>query len=340
VAWQPFRNQVNMIVIRSNRDGNLVEVPLADDGIADDAIWIDLVNPTREEDLTIERHLKIAVPTRDDMGDIEESSRFYVENGALYLIAPLLHAMDTDKPTISPISFILKDRLLISVRYCEPRSFANYIARATKPGNELLIRDCRGSSVLLGILESATDRLADILQRVANELDEAGNSIFRSEEQSGSISNRAFRAQIRRLGGQGDFLSKVRESLGGIDRLCVYLAANLRQAKGEKDLRSWIKSIDRDVQSLENHVDFLSNKITFLMDTMVGLISVEQNAIIKIFAVASVALMPPTLIASIYGMNFTVMPELQWPWGYPLALIAMVVATIVPIMIFRWRGWL
>jgi magnesium transporter len=132
----------------------------------------------------------------------------------------------------------------------------------------------------------------------------------------------------------------VRESLAGLDRLCAYLAANEKVAKANRDVRAWIKSIDRDVVSLEHHVDFLSHRITFLMDTMVGLISVEQNSIIKIFSVAAVAFMPPTLVASIYGMNFQYMPELAQSWGYPMALVAMVLSAVLPLVYFRWRGWL
>jgi magnesium transporter len=306
------------------------------------AVWIDMLNPSADDDKRVEDLTGVSIPTREDMGEIEESSRFYSENGASYLIVPLLHAAETEKPGISPVSFILHGKLLISVRYAEPRSFTNYAARAAKSGSGLVNARCDGLFILLGILESATDRLADILESVTQELENSSNDMFGrgGGGRRGVLTNARFKALLTRIGAQGAFLSKVRESLAGLDRLCAYLAANEKVAKANKDVRAWIKSIDRDVVSLEHHVDFLSHRITFLMDTMVGLISVEQNSIIKIFSVAAVAFMPPTLVASIYGMNFRYMPELAQSWGYPMALVAMVLSAVLPLVYFRWRGWL
>ncbi len=330
-----------MIHVHAISGDRLTASPLTgDEPLPRGAVWIDMVHPTAEEDRLVEKLTGVSIPTRDDMAEIEESSRFYSENGALYLIAPLLHAMETDKPGISPVSFILHGKLLVSVRYAEPRSFTNYAARAAKAGSGLVNAKCDGLFILLGILESATDRIADILETVAQELNESSHSMFAKGNRRSAMTNARFKALLTRIGGQGDFLSKVRESLAGLDRMCAYLAANNKVATANKDVRTWIKSIDRDVVSLEHHVDFLSNRITFLMDTMVGLISVEQNAIIKIFSVAAVAFMPPTLVASIYGMNFQHMPELAQTWGYPLALAAMVMSAVLPLVYFRWRGWL
>ncbi len=192
----------------------------------------------------------------------------------------------------------------------------------------------------MGILEAITDRLADILENVSEELDKAAGTIFRRADRERPITTREFRVLLTRIGEEGTFLGKVRESLSGLDRLILYLDAARDPKSTGKQTRAWIKSIERDMRSLESFVDFLSNKITFLLDTIVGLVSIEQNGIIKIFSVAAVGFMPPTLVASIYGMNFAHMPELAWPWGYPMALLMMVASAALPLWFFRRKGWL
>ncbi len=304
------------------------------------ALWIDLLNPTHEEDLHVESWMKASIPTRDDMHEIEESSRFYAENGAQYLTAPILHSTGEKNHGIAPISFILTGQRLVTVRYTEPKSFSLYIARATKPGNGLITSKCSGVSIMLGIIEAVTDRLADILEDVAGQIDVNSHAIFRRSENDKPMTTKNFRDSLNQIGIQGAFLSKVRESIAGVSRLLVYMTAFTAQEPYKKDTRGWIKSLERDTQSLSTYVDFLSNKVTFLLDTVVGLISIEQNAIIKIFSVAAVAFMPPTLVASIYGMNFRFMPELNETWGYPMAIGLMIASAVIPLLIFRKKGWL
>ncbi|MEK1889867.1 MAG: magnesium transporter CorA family protein [Phyllobacterium sp.] len=303
-------------------------------------VWVDLLNPTHEEDHHVESWMKASIPTRDDMHEIEESSRFYAENGAQYLTAPILYSTGDSTHGIAPISFILTGQRLVTVRYTEPKSFSLYIGRATKQGNGLINNKCTGVSILLGLIEAVTDRLADILEDVAGRIDLNSHAIFRRSETDKPMTTKNFRDSLNQIGIQGAFLSKVRESITGISRLLVYMTAFTNQEPYKKDTRGWIKSLERDTQSLSTYVDFLSNKVTFLLDTVVGLISIEQNAIIKIFSVAAVAFMPPTLVASIYGMNFNFMPELNEVWGYPMALGLMVASAVVPLLIFRKKGWL
>ena len=304
------------------------------------AIWVDLLNPTHEEDLHVENWMKASIPTHDDMREIEESSRFYAEDGAQYLTAPILHSTGEKGHGIAPISFILTGQRLVTVRYTEPKSFSLFISRATKPGNGIINNKCTGTSILLGIIEAVTDRLADILEDVAGRIDLNSHAIFRRSETDKPMTTKNFRDSLNEIGIQGAFLSKVRESITGVSRLLVYITAYSEQQLNRKDIRGWIKSLERDAQSLSTYVDFLSNKVTFLLDTVVGLISIEQNAIIKIFSVAAVAFMPPTLVASIYGMNFHFMPELNEAWGYPMALALMVASAVIPLLIFRKKGWL
>ncbi|PYE85308.1 magnesium transporter CorA family protein [Phyllobacterium leguminum] len=303
------------------------------------SVWIDLIDPTAEEEKAVEKWIGVNIPTRADMVEIEESSRFYMENGVQYLTAPILYTVGTEQRMTAPISFVLAGKLLVTVRYTEPKAFAIYIERAMKPGNGLVGAKCSGLSVLLGLVEAATDRLADILEAVSEKIETESQSIFHLRAHERPMTNKDFRLLLTHIGRQGAFLSKVRESLAGISRLLVYVTANMPSGAG-KDKADWIKSLGRDTVSLENYVDFLSNKINFLLDTVVGLISVEQNAIIKIFSVAAVGFMPPTLIASIYGMNFHFMPELKEIWGYPLALLLMVVSALLPLVYFRKKGWL
>lgn len=304
------------------------------------ARWIDLIDPTPEDENTVEKWIGADIPTHADMVDIAESSRFYTENGIQYLTAPILYAVEKDHRMTAPVSFVLAGRLLVTVRYIEPKAFELYIERAMKPGNGLIDTKCSGLSILLGLMEAATDRVADILETVAGHIETESQSIFHVRAHERPMTNKDFRLLLTQIGRQGTFLSKVRESLAGISRLLVYVTANMQASRMSKEKADWIKSLERDAQSLENYVDFLSNKITFLLDTVVGLISVEQNAIIKIFSVAAVGFMPPTLIASIYGMNFHFMPELNYVWGYPLALILMVVSAVLPLFFFRAKGWL
>lgn len=330
-----------MIQVYCIEDDHLRQVDLQPtNSLPDNALWIDLLNPTPEEDQAVEGWTGATIPTTEDMVEIEESSRFYTEGGVKYLTVPLLHAVGKEQRRIAPVSFILTGRRLVTVRYSEPKAIALYAGRACKPGSGLLAPGSGGLSVMLGIVEAATDRLADILEGVTEEIETASQAIFHRQGADRPMSTKEFRRLLTRIGGQGTFLSKVRESLSGISRLLAYVRAAVESGESRRESRVWIKSLERDMQSLENYVDFLSNKTTFLLDTIVGLISVEQNAIIKIFSVAAVGLMPPTLIASIYGMNFHFMPELDETWGYPAALLAMVVSAILPLFYFRRKGWL
>ncbi|MGH7004205.1 MAG: magnesium transporter CorA family protein [Alphaproteobacteria bacterium] len=330
-----------MIFVYSLDDDRLVpQVAKPGEALPAGTVWIDLLNPTREEDLQTEAWTKAAIPTHEDMVEIEESSRFYAENGAQYLTAPVLHSTENKHHGIAPVSFILTGQVLVTVRYSEPRAFALYISRATKAGNGLVNAKCSGVTILLGLVEAVTDRVADILESVAGDIDHNSALIFRRSDKDKPMTTANFRDSLTRIGGQGAFLSKIRESIAGVSRLLVYLAAITDQNAFKKETRAWIKSLERDTQSLSTYVDFLSNKITFLLDTVVGLISIEQNAIIKIFSVAAVAFMPPTLVASIYGMNFHFMPELDKTWGYPMALGLMVASAVIPLLIFKKKGWL
>ena len=317
--------------------GTSLERQLVDESgpIPPGAVWFDLVTPTVAEDKLLERTLGIAVPTREEMQEIEVSSRLYQENGARYMTATLMCQSDTATPKTTAVTFILAGHRLVTVRYDEPRPFtliSNKLARQCAP-------TVSGESILMDLLDAVIDRNADILERAGAEIDRVSHDIFEPE---GRRVDRTitYRYILKTIGRKGDLTSKVRESLVSIGRLVLYLANEADTMKWPKEMRSQLKSMQRDVQSLSDHATYLANKVTFLLDAMIGVMSVEQNNIIKIFSVAAVALMPPTLIASIYGMNFKHMPELDWTFGYPLAIVLMVIAAILPYWFFKWKRWL
>jgi magnesium transporter len=303
--------------------------------VPEGAVWFDLVTPTLPEDKLLERALGIAVPTREEMQEIEVSSRLYVENGARYMTATLMCQSDTASPKMTAVTFILSGRKLVTVRYDEPKPFtliSAKLARACAP-------TISGETVLMDLLDAVIDRAADILERAGVEIDRVSHDIFEPE---GRRVDRTitYRYILKTIGRKGDLTSKVRESLVSIGRVLLYLANEADAMKWPKEMRSQLKTMQRDVQSLSDHASYLGNKITFLLDAMLGVMSVEQNNIIKIFSIAAVVLLPPTLVATIYGMNFKNMPELSWEYGYPLALVLMVVAALLPYVFFKWKRWL
>jgi magnesium transporter len=303
--------------------------------VPDNAVWLDLVNPAPGEDKLIERLLGIAVPTREEMQEIEVSSRLYVENHARYMTATLMCNSDTATPKTTAVTFILSGHRLVTVRYDDPRPFMIV-------GNKLA-RNCpanvTGETVLVDLLDAVIDRAADILERIGLEVDRVSHDIFEPDN-ADSGQALSYKDILKAIGGKGDLTSKVRESLVSIGRLLLFLANEAEGMRWHKDVRLQLQANQRDVLSLSDHATYLSNKITFLLDAMLGVVTIEQNNIIKIFSIAAVALMPPTLIASIYGMNFKHMPELEWTFGYPYAVGLMICSAILPFVIFKWKKWL
>jgi magnesium transporter len=308
--------------------------------LPDKAVWIDLLEPSREEDRLVEALTRVEIPTSEDMKEIEESSRFYSENGAHYMTTPLLHSVESENPGLQPVTFILSGARLITVRYIKPKSFILFEKHATRPASGFITPGCEGFSIFLGILETVTDRAADILEGISGRLEEESNRLFNTTGKDTPLSTPAFRKAMRHLGQEGSLLSKLHEALAGLSRLIVYVSALNSGEKSKSKSTGRIKSLERDAKSLTAHGDFLQNKITFLLDTIIGLVSVEQNAIIKIFSVAAVGFMPPTLVASVYGMNFKFMPELEWVLGYPMAVVLMILSALLPLAFFRFKGWL
>jgi len=310
--------------------GGLESVDLDPDwALPADVAWIDLSTPDRAEELLAEQALGVLLPTREEMAEIEVSSRLYKEDGGTFMTAFVLIHADEDEPSLEPITFVLAKGRLVTIRYAEPKAFVAYAAQAGRDSDF-----CQsGVDAFLGLLDALVDRMADILEKTSADVEVTSADIFRPTRDGG------FKPLLRRLGHSQSVTAKTRSSLVSVARLLSFAALADDIASG-KENRERLRSLQRDVQSLTDHAAYLTENVTFLLDSAVGLINTDQNEIMKVFSVWAVVLMPPTLIGSIYGMNFKHMPELNWMLGYPLAIGLMLITMLVPIWWFRKRGWL
>ena len=309
--------------------------PRAVPDTCDSAIWIDLINPSKDDEKTVERMVGLEVPTREEMAEIEVSSRLYSENGAHYMTANILYAVDSPEPQGTAVTFILTEKRLITVRYAEPRAFRLFLSRASKGD-----MSCDTPvAIMLGLIEAIIDREADLIERLQTETEKIAQNIF--DMKGGSRTHAArFDIMLRQIGRVGEITARARESLLSLGRVVTYLSQVVVLRQDAEAIRQRLRTEEKDVQSLTDHVQYLNMRINFMLDASLGMVTIEQNQIIKLFSVAAVMLMPPTLIASIYGMNFKYMPELQWEWGYPYALGLMVASSIGFFIYFRRKGWL
>ena len=321
-----YRVENNRVVRSEPRPGSPVPA---------DTVWMDLMNPTQAEVAAVERGLDIDVPTLDEMKEIEASSRLRVEEGVLMMTAMVLSQSESERPLCSAITFVLSKAKLATIRYADPQPFRVFSARVQ---NRTGVYP-HGEGILLGLLDSIIDRTADILERIGDEVNALSSQVFGHGEEEPADGSRDLKALLRRVGHQGDLISKGRESLVSIGRMLAFLTQRVGSTS-HPEIRAHLDTLTHDATSLSDHATFLTNKVNFLLEATLGLINVEQNNIIKIFSVAAVAMMPPTLIASIYGMNFHFMPELDWPWAYPAIIVVMILSAVAPYIYFKRKGWL
>lgn len=301
------------------------------DGFAlpEGAVWVDLLNPSREEEIACEAALGVCLPTREEMDEIEASSRLYKEAHATVMTAAVLANSDTETPLEGPVTFVLAGDRLATIRYIEPKAFKLF--------SQQILREpevCEsGGRVFTALLEALVDRLADVLERTSAEIETLSSEIFRKTEGVN------YRPIMKRLGRAQNVNAKVRDSLVSLSRLTGF-AMLAEPLDGRKDLRDHLKTVQRDITSLTEHSGSVSANVAFILDATLGLINVEQNAIIKFFSVAAVIFLPPTLVASWFGMNFKHMPELDWPAGEAFAFGLMLASVLIPLLWFKKRGWL
>lgn len=327
-----------MLRIYAGQNGHLAAVAELETLQGSNPLWLDLFNPTVEEVRLVQQALNLEIPTKAEMAEIELSDRLYRENGAEFMTMTVVANIEAERSIKSPITFILKGETLVTVRHAEPRPFLTYAMKAQREGAEPCTS---GEMTMLGLIEAVIDRTADALERISDEVDAISHEVFQNKAKTVSKKTRDLQSLIVQIGVKGDLLTKLRESLVSIQRLVSYHGAKEKSArKGKKDTAQRIRLIQRDAASLGDHAIFLSGKINFLLDATLGLINLEQNQIIKIFSVAAVVFLPPTMVASIYGMNFEQMPELHLPFGYPLALCIMAASALLPFLYFKRRGWL
>ena len=327
-----------MLNVFTLSNGRLVQVEI--DQLSDleqlQPIWVDMESPTREEKRWVKQHYGLSIPEDATGEDIEESARFYEEdNGEQHIRSDFL-IDDEDESRSVRVAFILNQRntelkscgVLFSIRDEDIPVFRLLRMRARRvPG---LIDDAK--DVLLALFDADVEYPADALEGIYDDLKQVSAQVL-----EGSITDTYAQEVLADIAWQENLNGRVRRNMLDTRRAVSFMMrSKMLDAEQFEDARQ----ILRDIESLDSHTQFLFDKINFLMDALVGFLNINQNKIIKIFSVASVALLPPTLIASVYGMNFRFMPELEWKYGYVYVLLLMVASAVGPMMYFRRRGWL
>jgi magnesium transporter len=312
------------------------------------AVWIDLCEPTPEEEQVLEAALGLDIPTREEMQAIELSSRLYKEGNVLYLTATVLVKAQMERPESAAVTFVLMPEQLVTLRYETPMAFQAFRAR-----REANLQSYRTSyDILAGLIDAIIERIADILEGVGANLDQISLEVFNAHPTSATTTKSSVRVQarkiaqrdfvevLRRIGLNSDLVSRARESLVSFTRLVAFFRETQKDTPAAEEALAHLKTVATDLNSLSDHATFLAGKVNFVLDATLGMINNEQNRIVKIVSIAAVVFLPPTLVASIYGMNFELMPELKWAAGYPFAIVLMVISAVLPYLWFKRKGWL
>jgi magnesium transporter len=304
--------------------------------LPEDAVWLDLLEPTADEERLVEQRLGLDIPTREDMREIESSARLYEEAGALYLTATVVTRLDTQLPENAQITFILRGSRLVTNRYVDPLPLRRFVAHTERHPQS----NTSAHAVLSGILEFIIERIADVIERVAADIDKASAEIFNRNALQEKARRRArdFRRLMEDIGQSGELIAKARESLASLARLLAFVQQS--SANMPPEVRERLRTLSKDVVAMSDHAGFLGTTLNFILDATLGLINIDQNNILKIFSVVTVLLLPPSMIGTLFGMNFAHIPALQAPWGFWAALGLMVASSVVPYLWFRGKGWL
>jgi magnesium transporter len=329
---------VSLQGVRHDGTGSLHR--LTDTGSADAlraAVWIDLLRATQDEVERVQQATGLRVPSEADVSEIESSSRLATRGGALYLTMPLIR-FDEDGPREVSAGFVLCTERLITVRFAANRVFDGYV--------EQLQRDATsqqgGAAIFVGLMEAIVDRQADALEQVRADLDTLSHTIFAmGERQEGGRKGEdaTLRRTLGQLGHIGDLISHVRDTQVGAARIVPYVEA-AAAAWLPKGLAPRLMTLRQDIASVSDFDTHLNDKLQFLLDATLGFINIAQNNVMKVMAIASVVGIPPVLIAGVYGMNFKNIPEYDWAWGYAWGWGLIVLTTLIPLGVFRWRKWI
>lgn len=305
---------------------------LSPDAALDGALWIDLFRPQPPQIARVQA-MGIEVPTLAEMEEIEISSRLYREDGIDYMTIVLPGLSDTKSPITGPVTFILTPQRLFTLRHHTPRPFETYPTRAERVGPGCADPD----RLFLSLIEEIVGRLADILEGSGRTLDGVARDVY---GESGAMAAAALQDALRQVGREGEQVARVRLSLLTIERAISWFGQTLVDEHRGSSLRSTVKGVMRDINALEVHADHLSARVALTTDATLGMINLSQNQTIKIVSVVAVVFLPPTVIASAYGMNFADMPELDWRYGYPMALSMMLASAVGTYLFFKWKKWL
>ena len=310
------------------------EVLAADD--AKNVNWLDLVEPTESEIRLAETMLGVTLPRRDALEEIESSSRHYKRGDVIYLSMPLVRMVD-GVLTTWPVGMVITPDKLITLRYASYTAFETMSRDLAADNADFALSDV--PELTIHLLETIVNRLADILENVGHALDAISRTVFAAKRPNRRVrSAELLRQTLRELGESGDLTSSIRESLLGVDRIGMYLG-DARYFEFRDTLQMRLRILGRDVASLSDYVVQMTAKVQFLLDATLGFISIDQNNGMKLLTVVSFVGITPTLLAGVYGMNFKVMPELDWRYGYYYALCLMLASVAVPLFIFWRRGW-
>ncbi|WBU52605.1 magnesium transporter CorA family protein [Paracoccus sp. SCSIO 75233] len=313
------------------KHGNFL-LPITPREDASAAIWLDVYRPLPEQIEKLGR-LGIRIPTLEEMAEIEISSRLYVEDGASYMTAMLPGSTPDGKPLSGPVTFILTADRLITVRHHAPRPFDTFAERADRSASGT----DSAERVFLGLIEEIIARLADLLECAGSELDQTLRGVFQSEARQRPA---MLQSALEQIGRQSDLIARVRLGLLSLGRVLTFYSAVQSKGPDTAKLKPVIKAHQRDVQALQEHVDFLTSRVSLSVDATLGIINLQQNSIMRVMSVVAALFLPPTLIASTYGMNFEDMPELGWRFGYEWALGLMALTVIATWLVLWWRKWL
>ena len=289
-----------------------------------DVLWIDIISPTDEELKWVSEQFEVEFPSRQETQEIEISSR-YVEDEEGITINAYFLITEKDTPYNETVTFILKKHHLITVRYKELKTFKELVKKLML--NPSAYED--GYYIMAGILEIRIDTDADTLEFITREISKLGKIVFTGIDITEEI--------LESISFYEEMNMTIRENL--IDKQRI-LSSLLKSYKLPKEVREELRIMIKDVNSLIEYTTFNFERLDYLQNTFLGLLNIQQNQVIKIFTIMSVIFLPPTLIASIYGMNFHFMPELDWKYGYPFAIFLMIVSALIPLIVFKKKGWL
>jgi magnesium transporter len=298
------------------------------------ATWVDLVDPTDADRSAFEAAFGLPVPARDQLGEIEATSRLQVKNGALYMSVPLIVATD-NAPWISvPTGFVLSKQVFLSVRYAKFAAFDTVI-------NELGRSETFEPAVAyVRILEELVDRLADLLEATGRDLDDTSHLIFRQDDAKQLSHETAMLRQLMiRTGRTSERMSRIHYTLVCLDRMAKF-SVDRAHDWVVPDLVTRLQSVSSDVASLVQFSEGLVNRVQLLQDAATGIINIDQNDVMKVLTIASVVGIPPVLVVGIYGMNFKNMPEYDWSWGYQYAWGLILITALLPLLWFKWKDWI